>query len=295
VGGMEEYMRIAIAEARTSLRVGNHGFGAVVLAHGQILAAAHDTEETDADPTAHAEIAAIRQASGRIGKDLSSCTLVCTHEPCPMCAAAIVWAKIPHVVFGYGIADALAEGRTRIAVTCDEVFAKVSARVAVERGVLKKQCSVLYRHDVREEVKRLRGATDDQLRAFDAERAKRRVDWFRAQDTMRKEDPLEAAYTVLLRRLGITEDEAPVVHRDGHSLTFHSKNFCPTLAACEILGLDTRTVCELYNSRSPDALIREVDPRLEFSRDYEKIRPRSEFCEESIRLRPASGKPSSRR
>ena len=288
-------MRIAIEEARKSLREGNHGFGAVVVAHGQILAAAHDTEETDADPTAHAEMAAIRQAGCQIGKDLSSCTFVCTHEPCPMCAAAIVWAKIPHVAFGYGIADALAEGRTRIALSCDEVFDKAKAPVTVDRGVLKEQCSVLYRQDVRKEVKRLRGATDDQLRAFDAERAKSRVDWFRAQDTVRKEDPLEAAYTVLLRRLGITEDEAPVVHRDDHSLTFLSKNFCPTLAACEILGLDTRKVCELYNSKSPDALIKEVDPRLEFARDYEKIRPYSEFCEESIRLRLASGKPSSRR
>lgn len=274
--------------ARKSLREGNHGFGAVVVAHGQILATTHDTEETDADPTAHAEMAAIRQASRQVGKDLSSRTLVCTHEPCPMCAAAIVWAKIPHVAFGYGIADAIAEGRSQIALSRDKIFDKAVARVAVERSVLKEQCAVLYRQDVRVEVKRLRDATDDQLRAFDAERAKRRVDWFRAQDTVRKEDPPEAAYTVLLRKLGITEDEAPVVHRDGDSLSFHSKNFCPTLAACEILGLDTRKVCELYNSRSPDALIKEVDPRLEFSRDYEKIRPNSEFCDESIRLRGVS-------
>ncbi len=191
----------------------------------------------------------------------------------------------PRVVFGYGISDAIAEGRARTALSCDKIFDEASVRIEVDRDVLKEQCAVLYRQDVREEVKRLRGASDGQLRLFDAERAKRRVDWFRAQNTIHKDDPLETAYAVLLRKLGMSENEAPLVHKDGHYLTFHSKNFCPTLAACEILGLDTRRVCALYNSKSPDALEKEVDPRLEFSRNYNKLRPRTDYCEESIKLR----------
>ena len=278
-------MKLAIDEARASLREGNHGFGAVVVTGGEVIATAHDTEETNADPTAHAELTAIRQASLRLGKDLSACTLVCTHEPCPMCAAAIVWARIPRVAFGFGIEDAIAEGRTRIAISSTEVFARANAPVAVERGVLRDQCAILYRHDVRQEVKRLRGASDEQLRAFDQERARRRVEWFRAQDAEPSGDAWEAAYTLLLRKLGIAREEAPVVLRDSHSLTFHSKNFCPTLAACEILGLDTRAVCALYNSKSPDSLVKEIDPRLEFSRNYEKLRPLFPYCEERITLR----------
>ena len=111
---LEPFMKEAIAEARVSLREGNHGFGAVIVRENRIIASAHDTEETDADPTAHAESTVIRRACGIIGKDLSSCTLVCTHEPCPMCAGAIVWARIPVVAFGYAIADAVAQGRSRM-------------------------------------------------------------------------------------------------------------------------------------------------------------------------------------
>ncbi len=65
-------------------------------------------------------------------------------------------------------------------------------------------------------------------------------------------------------------------------IVFHSKNCCPTLEACKILGLDTRKVCRLYNEKSTDALVRQVDSRLRFSRNYERIRPYTDSCEESI-------------
>lgn len=82
---LEECMKIAIKEAERSLCEGNHGFGAVIMKDGQIIAAAHDKEDTEDDPTSHAEMNAIRQASQRLGKkNLSGCILVSTHEPCPM-------------------------------------------------------------------------------------------------------------------------------------------------------------------------------------------------------------------
>ena len=77
-------MKVAIEEARVSLREGNRGFGAVVVKKNRIISRAHDCEETQADPTAHAEMGAIRDACVQLGKDLSSCAIVSTHEPCPM-------------------------------------------------------------------------------------------------------------------------------------------------------------------------------------------------------------------
>jgi hypothetical protein len=62
-------------------------------------------------------------------------------------------------------------------------------------------------------------------------------------------------------------------------------NFCPTLEACRILELDTRNVCKKLNENSTGLLIRQLDNRLEFSRNYKKLRPYSEYCEEMIRIR----------
>ena len=280
---LEQHMKIAIEEARLSLRDGNFGFGAVMVRDEEVLARAHDSEETDADPTAHAELAAIRSASRLTGKDLSSCTLVSTHEPCPMCSAAIAWARIPRVAFGYGIVEAIAQGRRRMAASCEEIFQRVGAKVAVERGILKEECAILYNDEVRRELKRLRLATDEQLQAYDRERAVRRIEWYQAQQwPSQMDDSLELAYQVLLRKLGIHPDQAPVVHKDAKTLVFHSMNFCPTLEACKILELDTRRVCKLHNEISPAALVKEVDSRLVFSRNYDRIRPHSEYCEEQI-------------
>lgn len=108
---LESYMRHAIREAEESLREGNKGFGAVIIKDGEIIASAHDGEETESDPTSHAEINAIKLAGKKIGKDLSGCLLLTTSEPCPMCAFAIAWSGIKEIAFGYSIQDALAQGR----------------------------------------------------------------------------------------------------------------------------------------------------------------------------------------
>jgi tRNA(adenine34) deaminase len=131
----ERYMKIAIQEAETSLREGNHGFGAVIVKNSEILARTHDTDETEADPTAHAELKAIGKASSILGKDLSDCILVSTHEPCPMCAGAIVWSRMKRIACGYGIFDAIGQGRDRIGITCDEIFSKSKANIEIQTGV----------------------------------------------------------------------------------------------------------------------------------------------------------------
>ena len=76
----------------------------------------------------------------------------------------------------------------------------------------------------------------------------------------------------------------PVVARSEKQITFHSMNFCPTLEACKILRLDTRHVCKLLNEDSTNRLVKNIDRRLRFSRNYANLRPYTPFCEEFISL-----------
>jgi tRNA(adenine34) deaminase len=283
----EQFMRVAIGEARRSLREGNHGFGAVIVRNGEPVASAHDTEETDQDPTAHAEMNAVRKASALVGKDLSGCLLFCTHEPCPMCATAILWAHLPFVAYGVGIEESLEQGRNRIALTCAELFQRSGASIRVEPNLLHEECAVFYDRKVRDEVRRLRGASDEELKTYDRETKEKRLRWYRANPSVQaltKGDPLEAAYRVLLLNLGLAEDQAPIARRNAAEIVFHSANSCSTLEACRILEMDPRRVCKLRNENATQELIRQVDPRLRFSRNYEKLRPQSAYCEEIIRL-----------
>jgi tRNA(adenine34) deaminase len=138
---------------------------------------------------------------------------------------------------------------------------------------------------VRAELKRLHGATDQQLKRYSQQLSSKRLAWYdreQANLDLGTGDVVERGYRLLLRKLGISESQAPVVHKDRGSIVFHSKNICPTLEACRILGLDTRRVCRLYNESSTDQLIRQLDPRLRFRRNYNNIRPYSEYCEERI-------------
>jgi tRNA(adenine34) deaminase len=141
---------------------------------------------------------------------------------------------------------------------------------------------------VARELEKLRGASDEQLRAYDREATARRLDWYRQQRRdldLPGERPVEMAYRLLLRKLGIRENEAPIVEKSQYRIVMHSRNFCPTLEACKILKLDTRRVCRLYNAGATQELIRQIDPRLSFTRNYELLRPHAEYCEEVIELR----------
>ena len=97
----EQWMRLAIEQARDAWLAGEVPVGAVVVQEGELLAASANRTVRDQDPTAHAEILALREASRLLGTwRLSACTLYVTLEPCAMCAGALVLARVRRVVFG---------------------------------------------------------------------------------------------------------------------------------------------------------------------------------------------------
>lgn len=237
---MEQYMRIAIKEAKVSLREANHGFGAVIVRDGNIIASAHDQDGTDNDSTSHAEINAIREAHKKFGKKLSGCIMISTHEPYPMCSSAIIRSGITGVAYGYSIKEAASQGRNRIELSCAEIFKRSGADIAIYEGILNKECSILYREDVRREIERLRNAADMTLSELNDDSIRRRTKWFQENKSNFKfitEDLLNSGYRLLPERFRITEEEAPVIKKTDREIVFHSMNFCPTLEACKILEL----------------------------------------------------------
>ncbi len=108
---MSEWMKKAFEEALCGMQNDEGGpFGAVIVREGEIIASGHNEVLKTNDPTAHAEITAIRRASEALGTyDLSECILYTSCYPCPMCMGAIFWARIPVVYYASSMDDA-AEG-----------------------------------------------------------------------------------------------------------------------------------------------------------------------------------------
>ena len=105
---MNRWMKIAYDEATKGMLSNEGGpFGAVILKDGELIAKAHNRVLLSNDPTAHAEVNAIREASQKLGRfDLSDCILYTTCMPCPMCLGAIMWARIGTVYYGATEEDA---------------------------------------------------------------------------------------------------------------------------------------------------------------------------------------------
>ena len=105
---MNKYMNMAIKEARKGINAGHGGpFGAVIVKDGIVISKGHNTVLKDNDPTCHGEMQAIRKACKKLHTfDLSGCEIYTTGEPCPMCMAAIYWARPKAVYFANTIRDA---------------------------------------------------------------------------------------------------------------------------------------------------------------------------------------------
>lgn len=136
-------MREALAEARLAPGTGDVPVGAVVVGPGgQVLARGRNAREATGDPTAHAEVLALREAAAALGRwRLDDCTLVVTLEPCAMCAGALVLARVPRLVLGAWDPKAGACGSVHDLVR----DRRLNHRVEVVGGVLEAECGDLLR------------------------------------------------------------------------------------------------------------------------------------------------------
>jgi tRNA(adenine34) deaminase len=138
----EYYMRLALREAARALDHEDVPIGAVIVHDGEVIAAARNERELRRDPTAHAEILALREAAARLDSwRLLDTVLYVTLEPCAMCAGAIVLARVPRVVYGTDDPKAGAAGSVL------DVLAepRLNHRPAVARGLLAEEAAALLR------------------------------------------------------------------------------------------------------------------------------------------------------
>ena len=143
----EELMRLALEEARRCLDHDDVPIGAVVSRGGEVLAAAGNHREVANDPTAHAEILALRAAASAVGSwRLEGCTLTVTLEPCAMCAGAVVLSRLDRVVFG------APDPKAGFAGSLGNLLQdpRLNHSVALTGGVLAQECGDLLRTFFRE-------------------------------------------------------------------------------------------------------------------------------------------------
>lgn len=135
-------MRLAIEQAHLAEEHGDVPIGAVIVRDGEVVAAAANERELDSDATAHAELLAIQRASRLLGGwRLADTTILSTLEPCAMCAGAIVWSRIPHVVYGASDPKAGAAGSV-MNVLAEPAF---NHRPELTSGVLAEECGELLK------------------------------------------------------------------------------------------------------------------------------------------------------
>ncbi|MGE5559126.1 MAG: tRNA adenosine(34) deaminase TadA [Bacillota bacterium] len=143
----EHFMRVALEEAGKAYTAGEVPVGAVLVNGGEIVARGHNLREATGDPTAHAEIVVLRQAASLQNHwRLADLTMYVTIEPCPMCAGALVSARIKRLVYG---ADDPKAGaiRTLYSIVSDP---RLNHRLEVASGVMSEECAELIRRFFRE-------------------------------------------------------------------------------------------------------------------------------------------------
>lgn len=142
----EDFMRQAIALSLDNVRTGKGGpFGAVVVRDGKVLGASGNRVTLDNDPTAHAEVSAIRIACKNIGSfDLTGAVMYTSCEPCPMCLGAIYWSHIREIYFGNTRADAAA-AEFDDSLIYDEIPKPLEARMIPAQPLLREEALEAFR------------------------------------------------------------------------------------------------------------------------------------------------------
>ncbi|MEI6165840.1 MAG: tRNA adenosine(34) deaminase TadA [bacterium] len=156
----DHYMQLALREAQLSADADEVPVGAIIIKAGAIIGRAHNQTELLKDPTAHAEMIAITQAASAVGDwRLTETVLYVTKEPCPMCAGAIVLARIPVVVFG--VADPLRGGAISVFNILNHP--QLNHRPEVIQGILENACRAMLQEFFRKKRKDKSGKISDTL------------------------------------------------------------------------------------------------------------------------------------
>ncbi|MFH7028309.1 MAG: nucleoside deaminase [Heteroscytonema crispum UTEX LB 1556] len=138
----EYFMQLALTEAKK----GDAPYGAVIVKNNQVVAVAHNTVRRGNDPSAHAEINAIRSLTAKLqNPSLEGYSIYTTGEPCPMCATACVWTGISEIIYGASIQDLVAVKQSQIDISCEEVIARGFRNIKVKKGVLREECLDLFK------------------------------------------------------------------------------------------------------------------------------------------------------
>jgi tRNA(Arg) A34 adenosine deaminase TadA len=141
----KKFMRAAIAETKAGIAAGHFPYGAVIVRGKEMIACEHNVVAATTDPTAHAEVHAIRVACARLGTtDLSSCEIYCTCEPCAMCMGACYWAKIPTIYFGASIEDKYAFHLKDFGIGASSLSKQSKESPKVVEGFLRAECVELF-------------------------------------------------------------------------------------------------------------------------------------------------------
>ena len=141
----EQFMRLAIEKTKEGIFAGQSPFGAVIVKDGKVVVSAHNRVWKTCDPTAHAEVSAIRDAATELNTiDLSGSVMYTTCEPCPMCLAAIHWAKIDKVYYGATIEDAVKAGFQELEFPAKELAKQGKSHLIVVDGLCQDECTALF-------------------------------------------------------------------------------------------------------------------------------------------------------
>lgn len=140
----EQFMHLAIEQAKEAKKLGDWPFGAVVVYQGKVIGMGKAEDKTSGDVTDHAEFVAIRKACRTLGtNDLEHCTIYCTNEPCLMCSAGIFQAHIPQVVIGASRDDLFGLLRSR-KIRIEHLVEDSGHQIEIIRGVLKSEVLKLF-------------------------------------------------------------------------------------------------------------------------------------------------------
>lgn len=153
----KKFMQLAIKEAEAARHQGDYAVGAVLVKGNKILAICSNRSKRDESPIAHAETLAIIEVSEILKKrHLEDCVLYCTHEPCPMCASVIVWARLKGIVYGARYQD-MKRYREKnanhhylwrtIDIPSKEIFTKSTEKIETIKDFMRKECVALFHNE----------------------------------------------------------------------------------------------------------------------------------------------------